>query len=88
MEKSDFVCMENKIIEADSTTSFAARLMELFLNSRQISALKHITQNGSITSLQYREMFKVAPETAIQELLQLVDEGMVKEQSKLKFVKV
>ncbi len=87
MKKHGFISVQ-KSIEPLDLKSPEPRLLEFFLNSRQIEAIAHLAQSGSLTSLQYRERFGVSSDVAISELLQLAEEGIVREEGKLKFVKV
>lgn len=47
------------------------------LNERQRKALQYAFRDGFITNKVYRELNKVSHETAIQELTQLVEKGLL-----------
>ncbi len=57
----------------------ADQLQKLGLNERQIKAVLHVVENGSITNSKYQEINAVAKTLATEELKDLVDKALIKQ---------
>ena len=62
-------------------------LASLDLNERQLKAIEYLKENKKITSGTYKEMFGVVDRTALRDLKELVDAGLVKKEGENKGTK-
>ena len=83
-------CLEAGLAEPLITEQFGGILVEIFknryapeqlrklgLNERQIKAVLYAAENGNITNSQYQKLFGVSPNTASNDLTDLVKSGIL-----------